>query len=266
MERNFERFMNLLEGIETSFIQRVENEEKLNDRIRILESELSEKSEKFKSSSGLVKENELLKMENENLTAHLEDLDEKIKVLNSTRNESVMNLQTEVQNSRVQLERDDTFNGCFLDTFKSKIDYYKSNVDKNNRDQVLLWAKNLIEKMEADNKWLLSKIDNSDKSTQDLISREADFRVKFQKSEEKSRDLILDLKNNVEFSLANKHKMDSLKHDIKIYMEKNPPKPVSIHTNEPPRARVTANTSYGIGASRDGKSNINLNKVFTAVS
>jgi recombination DNA repair RAD52 pathway protein len=136
-ETSFEKFMKILEGVETSFIQKVENEERLSEAIHHFEQVCTEKDHQSSTTNQALQE-ELKILRNQNLPHP----------------KNSQNQDFKAQTSDLEYQNYDSFSKHFIHSFSHKVKQYSGNVDYSNRDQLLTWLKNLILKMENDNKWL----------------------------------------------------------------------------------------------------------------
>jgi hypothetical protein len=136
-ETSFEKFMKILEGVETSFIQKVENEEKLSEAMHQFEQVCAQKDHESSTHNAALQE------ELEILRHH-----------NLPRPKNAQNHDFKAQTTDLEYQSYDSFSKCFIDSFSHKVQQYSGPIDPANRDQLLIWLKNLILKMENDNKWL----------------------------------------------------------------------------------------------------------------
>jgi hypothetical protein len=204
-ETTFEKFMKILEGVETSFIQKVENEERQSEALKHYEQVCDQKDHLLDSNNQALQE-ELEILRNQNMQ-------------NTRKNSQSQDFNANTTD--LEYQNYDSFSKCFIDSFSHKVKQYSGKIDFGNRDQLLIWLKNLILKMENDNKWLLDQINHSENSMVDVRAAEIEYKNMWQASELRTKDIVRDMKKAIDYSLGNKMQLDKLKKELRYTLETN---------------------------------------------
>lgn len=213
LEMNFMKHMEQVENIEETYFENLRTKDAYEfqlDHIKVsVEQQMSQISnlevEKKKLLEKITEEGLEIPKITEDDIAFMENLKKQVNIMKAENEDQVeMN------------KKHEWFTNCFMETFYNYGDKYSSgdNFDMSNRDQVVLFVKDLFNKMEEDNRWLLDKIEEYENVNDEV-------RMRYDDSEMRFRDLTEEVRVGVEYTMAEKDKVDKLKMQIRDFMERN---------------------------------------------
>lgn len=176
IENSFLKYLGIQQNIEELFFDNCREQSNLQNQIQIVKDTVGEKIIEIESLQ--FEKGKLLEIvKDEGLEVPEFDLEpvESIKDLKGKLRE-VMRDNKKLQNI---LEKESIFEQSFFETFIPFNEKY-SNIneiqdgDKDNKNYLLVFIRDLLNKMEEDNRWLLEKVEGCEKINEELIDIEKD--------------------------------------------------------------------------------------------
>ena len=221
IEATYIKFLSLQENLEESIEEVYSREQGLKVQLSTIKENFGEK----------LREIENLKFEKSKLIDIIKDEGLSLPDFEVQAAETVKELKESLKNSyheakRLEhlLSKEENFEQLFFENFMPHIEKYDQEageIDINNKNDVLYFIRDLLQKMEDDNKWLIEKVETCEKINCELIKIEKDLRVKCEFKDDDINNFVNEVKNATEFILQDKNELDSVKVQIRDFIEKD---------------------------------------------
>lgn len=221
IEATYIKFLTLQENLEESIEEMYSREQGLKVQLDTIKENFGEKLREIENikfeKSKLI---DIIKDEGLSLPDFEVHAAETVKELK----ESLKNSYHETKRLEHLLSKEENFEHSFFENFMPQIEKYDQEageIDINNKNDVLYFIKDLLQKMEDDNKWLIEKVETCEQINSELIKIEKEFRLKCEEKEDNINNFVDEVKNATEFILQDKNELDSVKVQIRDFIEKD---------------------------------------------
>lgn len=221
IEGTYMKYLSLQENLEEAMEETYTQEKNQKYQLETIKENFGEK----------IREIEDLKFEKEKLIEIIKDEGLALPNFEISPAETVKQLKETLKDShreakklQNQLSKEEKFEQLFYDNFIPFLEKYDIDaecIDINNKNDVQYFIKDLLQKMEEDNKWLIEKVELCEKINCELIKIEKEMKVKYEKKNDDVNNFVGEVKNVSNFILQDKTELDSVKMLIRDFMEED---------------------------------------------
>ena len=228
MEGSFEKVFQMIGVFEEMMTQKIQTEEQMMHTSKKLEEELADAVEELKNNSAIVKEAEALKIENESLEKKIKDLENRLNDLQDDQDHQIKTYETKLEQGKkerdisiARINKLEFLNSKFIRMFEEYAKNFKGPQNFESDEEIFEYGKDLVRKLENDNKWMIDRINQLEEEIKNLFDRSKDDRRGEAQRMESVEAFITDLQGLVRSSDKSFMEVQETHEEVKAFLDQN---------------------------------------------